>query len=107
MESITWLQLFILALSSFRLTHLIVYDQITWFLRRPFVPTSKEEREAMVEGSWRYWIGSFITCHWCVGIWSSLIITLTYLYLPWLYPLFLVLAIAGLAAIFESLVWKK
>ncbi|RDW17055.1 hypothetical protein CWR48_14950 [Oceanobacillus arenosus] len=33
----TWIQLVIFVLASFRLTRLIVFDSITWFIRKPFM----------------------------------------------------------------------
>lgn len=97
-------------LSSYRLTYLIVYDGITSFLRAPFLEEIYEVREdgemmhrVKVKGSGlRRWIGSMLSCHWCVGIWSSTSIVLLYWQFPALYPLFLILAIAGGAAMIQS-----
>ena len=110
MNSITWLNLLIIILASFRLTHLIVFDEITSFLRKPFLTieyiqddAGKEFRQIELKGSGiRRWIGLLLSCHWCVGVWSSLIVVVIYAMLPGLYPLLLILAIAGGAAVIES-----
>lgn len=108
--NLTWLQLVILMLASFRLTHLIVYDKITSFLRAPFVEEKEEMAEngeiystVHIKGSGlRYWIGSLLVCHWCVGIWSTAAIVLIYAWFPAVYPLLVILAVAGGASFLES-----
>jgi hypothetical protein len=110
MFSISWMHLVVLILASFRLTHLIVFDEITSFIREPFLSVTYEPdasgqlvRQIEIKGSGiRYWIGLLLSCHWCVGIWSSLAVFLVYDFLPQAFPLLLILAIAGAAAIIES-----
>lgn len=110
MLNISWVNLAILVLSSFRLTHMIVFDEITAFLRKPFltvtyVPDESGQivRQVDIKGTGlRYWIGLLLSCHWCVGIWASVVIVALYLYVPIAFPLLLVLAIAGAAAAIES-----
>lgn len=110
MKEITWIHLFILVLASFRLTHLIVFDEVTSFLRKPFLTVTYESdesgqivRQVDIKGTGlRYWIGLLLSCHWCVGIWSSVIIVALYLYVPVIFPILVVLAIAGAAAVIES-----
>jgi hypothetical protein len=108
--SITWLHLVILVLASYRLTHLIVFDEITSFLRDPFLRISyvadeggQIQRQIEILGTgWRYWIGKLLSCYWCVGIWSSAFFVLVYLYVPALFPLHVIFAVAGAAAILET-----
>lgn len=107
---ISWIHLVILILASFRLTHLIVYDEITSFLRAPFLQEfyESDERGELVHRleikgtGLRHWTGSLLSCHWCVGVWSSACIVLLYWLLPAVYPLILLLAIAGGAAILAT-----
>lgn len=107
---ISLIHLMILILASFRLTHLIVYDEITSFLRSPFLQEFYESdergelvRHLEIKGKGlRHWIGSLLTCHWCVGVWSSALIVLLYWLLPSVFPLILLLAVAGGAAIIAS-----
>lgn len=110
MISIEWIDFVILILASFRLTRLIVFDEITFFIRRPFLSVSYQENESGVliehieiKGSGvRYWFGKLLSCHWCVGIWSSIGIVFIYLSLPLLYPVLLIFAVAGAAAFIQS-----
>lgn len=107
---ISWIHFIILSLASFRLTHLIVFDDITLFLRNPFISVSYKTDEnggtiklLEIKGSgFQYWIGSILSCHWCTGIWSSLIVMAVYCFLPIAFPLLIMLAIAGAAAIIET-----
>lgn len=109
LEGYAWV---VLILASFRLTRLLVYDDITSWIRAPFVETKKEE----VHGEFVYylepsgkglrkWLGKLLSCHWCMGIWTS-----AGLYVGWLvWPegfivIAHILAIAGAAAIIETLI---
>ncbi|NRD79072.1 DUF1360 domain-containing protein [Bacillus sp. BRMEA1] len=115
MMNISWIHLAILALASFRLTHLIVFDTITWFLRKPFVSintivdaSGRTNHYMEIRGKgWRYWMGSLLTCHWCMGVWCSLIVVALYFFLPIIFPLLVILAVAGIASIIEFIIVKK
>ncbi|MGG3479648.1 DUF1360 domain-containing protein [Peribacillus frigoritolerans] len=107
---IEWLDFFILIMATFRLTHLIVFDEITSFIRKPFLTATIQENasgqlEEIIEikgSGLRHFIGSLLSCYWCVGFWCSLISVLTYYYFPAAFPILLVLAVAGAAAFIES-----
>ncbi|MFT9846160.1 DUF1360 domain-containing protein [Aneurinibacillus sp. REN35] len=110
MPELSWLHLVVLILASFRLTHLIVFDEITAFLRNPFLTITFEEtpdgqviRHVEIKGQGlRAWIGSLLSCYWCVGIWIAAFIVALYVLIPASFLLLLVLAIAGAAAIIET-----
>lgn len=110
MFGISLIDLLILVLASFRLTHLIVFDTITSFIRNPFLLVSYEAdvtgqlvRNVQVKGTGlRRWIGELLSCHWCVGVWVAAGIVGLYLYVPGVYPLLLILAVAGAAAVIET-----
>ncbi|OAB35260.1 sporulation protein [Paenibacillus macquariensis subsp. defensor] len=111
MQNITWIDLLILVLASYRLTRLIVYDEITAFLRRPFLNETYHVNElgklvAIVEekgGSVGTFFRHLLTCHWCVGMWSSAAVVATYLLAPsFAFPFLLVLAVAGAAGMIQS-----
>lgn len=110
MHTVTWFSFTVLILASFRLTHLIVFDEITSFLRNPFLKVTYEPDESgqvvrsiQIKGTgWRHFVGLLLSCHWCVGIWSSLILFLLYFYIPATFPIHLILAIAGASAFIES-----
>jgi hypothetical protein len=103
----------ILVLASYRLTRLIVFDQITSFIRRPFFNERFQENEngiivAVIEekgGRFRAFMRDLLSCYWCVGIWISIVITAAYFLFPVIsFPVMLVLALAGAAGIIESFV---
>lgn len=110
MIEISWINLVILTLASFRFTRLIMYDEITSFIRAPFLTITTEYDDNMeithnieIKGSGlRHWIGTLLTCHWCAGIWSSIVIIALYHFLPSSFPLLLMFAIAGAASLIAS-----
>lgn len=110
MFGISLIDLLILVLASFRLTHLIVFDTIASFIRKPFLTVSYEAdvtgqlvRNVQVKGTGlRRWIGELLSCHWCVGVWVAAGIVGLYLFVPAVYPLLLILAVAGAAAVIET-----
>jgi hypothetical protein len=96
-----------LILASYRLTHLIVFDKITEFIRRPFVKkvqietangtTSKEVPTSM--------FGYLLKCYWCAGIWSAILLGGGYLLFPRITFVFiLIFSIAGGQSIIETFV---
>lgn len=115
MNDLTWIQLVILALASFRLTHLIVYDDITWPLRAPFMTVTYVPqddgtviRQVDIRGAgFRHWMGTLLSCHWCTGIWCAAVLTALYWYVPASFPLLLMLAVAGIAALIEQFVLNR
>ncbi|MFB6465361.1 DUF1360 domain-containing protein [Cytobacillus sp. Hz8] len=107
------LDFILLALASFRLTRLIVYDKITAFLRAPFFDEMEEENESGEKEIYfvpkktpiRGFIGELLGCYWCTGIWSAMILYSGFLFWPTILgPVLVVLAVAGLAAIVETII---
>jgi hypothetical protein len=100
-----------LIMAVFRLTRLIVFDKITWFLREPFHEILEEEQEdgsvstyLHVKGKGiRKWIGELLSCYWCTGMWSAIVLYFGFVYAPALImPIIVILAIAGVAGFLES-----
>lgn len=110
MFDLSWFDLLILILASFRITHLMVFDKITMFIRKPFITVIYDEDDSgNIEESihpkgsgLRYFIGSLLSCYWCCGVWVSFAVVAVYFYIPISYPLLIVFAVAGAAAIIES-----
>ncbi|MEH7125151.1 DUF1360 domain-containing protein [Bacillus sp. JJ1532] len=109
------MELLILALASFRLTRLLVYDKITEFLRSPFFDELEEKNEAggidiyvtPKKGGIRGFIGELLSCYWCTGVWTSIFVCVVYIYFMSLaIPILIILAVAGLASIIETIVQK-
>jgi len=112
---ITWFEFVLISLASFRLTRLLIYDKITFFIRRPFheivdeeLPDGTVESYLHIKGrGLRRWIGELLSCYWCTGIWSSLLLYGAYYFnLRWVESFILILAIAGFAAIIEATIDK-
>lgn len=109
----TFLNLFLLALASFRLTRLLVFDKITEFIRAPFFDEVEEENgngEVEVyylpkKSGVKKFFGELLSCYWCTGIWTSAGIVLLYQFIPDIMVLLiLILAVAGLGSIIETIV---
>ncbi len=109
----SWLLFAIFSCAAFRLTRLIVYDKITAFLRRPFIeevqinePDGTVSTYTKVKGKGiQKWIGELLSCYWCTGVWVSAFLLLLYYFVPKVAePLILLLAIAGAAAIIETMI---
>jgi hypothetical protein len=110
MFEINLIDLIVIILAAFRLTHLIVFDEIAAFIRNPFISVIEKEDSAgnkdiviEIKGKGiRHFIGGLLSCYWCTGFWVSLGTILTYFYLPILYPVLLIFAVAGAASVIES-----
>src|SRR5690606_25909625 len=103
----------LIALATFRLTRLIVFDKITEFVRKPFIEEVEEinehgEIEFYIEtkgNGLSKWIGELLSCHWCRGMWVSIFLILFYLYFPFYAQIpILILAVAAVAAIIELII---
>lgn len=101
------LDLLLLILAAFRLTHLVVADSITEPLRRFFIgqaPAAPGRADAA--GARRNpMAATLITCFWCAGIWvaTGLVLALWYGWGP-VRLLVLILAVAGGQAFLEALI---
>ncbi|ARK30649.1 DUF1360 domain-containing protein [Halalkalibacter krulwichiae] len=109
---ITLMQIMLLSLATFRLTRLLVYDKITEFLRTPFIEDYEEEQEGEMvvfikpRGTGiRAWIGQLISCYWCTGLWVAIFLYGSWCFFPnFVQPVLVVLSIAAIAAIIETVV---
>lgn len=87
----TWINVVLLVVASFRLTHLIVFDTIMEPVRDVLgrVP----------------FVGEVVTCYWCCGVWVSAALVGAYLLWPVVtFWVVLIFAVAGGQAILETLV---
>ncbi|ASB89076.1 DUF1360 domain-containing protein [Bacillus sonorensis] len=108
MKELSWLTYVMLILASYRLTHLIVFDKITEFIRKPFMKKEKivdKTGHVDVKKVPKSNFGYLLNCYWCAGIWCALIIGLGYLLMPKAStPVIFILSIAGAQAILETFV---
>jgi hypothetical protein len=78
----------VLALAVFRLVQLLIYDRLTEALRSRWLPES--------------WMGYLFNCQWCIGIWLATLVVGSYMLFPWLFPLYLMLSLAGASSLLHT-----
>ncbi|KOO50339.1 DUF1360 domain-containing protein [Priestia koreensis] len=109
----TWLYLVLFVFATFRLTRLIVFDKITWFIRAPFHEVIEEKQEdgtvdtyLHVKGKGlRKWIGELLSCYWCTGMWCAIALYFGLVYASAIVlPIVIILAVAGCAGLIENMI---
>ena len=115
MISLSFYELLLISMATFRLTHLFVFDKITEFIRRPF---HEVQEELQVDGTVveyinikgkgiRKFVGELLSCYWCTGIWTAAFLFLGYMFCSAVFFwIITILAIAGLAAIIEAVIQR-
>lgn len=103
-KSFHFLDVLLLTLATFRLSHLFTNDKIFDFVRA-LVFDQKGQRLAQSERGWRRVLCEVLECLWCAGLWSSLIVVTIYQLNQAGTLAVLLLAVAGAAA-FLSIVTK-
>ncbi|WP_338753591.1 DUF1360 domain-containing protein [Bacillus sp. FJAT-52991] len=107
------LEMFILIFATFRLTRVIVFDEIAEKVRRPFFRevvevTKNGEKEIFLVPKEKGVLGFFgrmLSCYWCTGFWVAVFCYVAYFLIPVIAePLLLIFAIAGGAALIETVV---
>ena len=108
-------KIFIIGLAAFRLTRLIVFDKITEFIRNPFyeekIEIDKDGNEIIFymvkEKGIKHFFGELLSCHWCTGLWVSIGLVMLDYYIPVVsYFLLMVLSVAGIGSIIETIIGK-
>ena len=91
----------LLALASFRVTRLVVYDKISRWFRDIFDGT---------ESGLAHTIHDLLACPWCIGFWSALVLVVAYFTQPWAWTVIFFLAIAGVGSMVQlyanSIGWR-
>ena len=82
----------LMALAAFRITRLVVYDKISLWFRDLF-------KDA--QGGIMLTVKDLLSCPWCIGFWSALVIVVAYYIFPWAWSVIFFLAIAGLGSFFQ------
>lgn len=91
--SITLWETVILALASFRLTRLVVYDAITrWF--RDFFANGEEYTFVGT-------VNTLINCPWCVGLWCAFFVSSLYFLFPEAWFFIFIVALGGIATLVQ------
>jgi hypothetical protein len=107
MDNISWMSYIMLILASYRLTHLIVFDKITEFIRKPFMKKIEinTDQGKQIKEVPKSLFGYLLNCYWCAGVWSAVLLGGCYLLIPkWASIFIFILSIAGAQAIIETFV---
>ncbi|MDQ6595998.1 DUF1360 domain-containing protein [Bacillus salipaludis] len=107
MRDISWITYIMLILASYRLTHLIVFDKITEFIRKPFMKKVEVETEEGIKLKEvpASMFGYLLKCYWCAGVWSAILLGGAYLLFPKITFVFIfIFSIAGGQSIIETFV---
>lgn len=70
----TWLDLATLSMASFKAARTIARDDVTSFIREPFVegdPREPDQERPVQTGDMEQAIGELVTCSRCVGTWAA------------------------------------
>lgn len=71
-ERLTALDLAVLSAATFKVSRTVAHDEVTSFLRAPFVKGEAHEGdEEPVEGGSRQALGELLTCSRCIGMWAA------------------------------------
>jgi len=96
----------LIALASWRLTRLFVYDLVTKFFREQFWDLVKAGRGYRLEKPAtgpRRTIADLMACPWCFGVWATATVTFLYLITPYaIFPVVL-LALSSIASFLQIL----
>ena len=90
-RDITFKESVVIILAIYRLTRIVVFEQIFRFLRNSL----KRRKDLYLIGT----IHDIVTCPWCSGVWVSLIILVFYYLVPYGDLMTYVLALAGVASL--------
>jgi hypothetical protein len=115
--SVTPFDAFLMALATFRITRLVVYDKITRWFRELFVTSRVYDKEGATwveiipyTSGFRHTIYDLLQCPWCIGIWAGLIVTFFYFVFPWAWSVIFFLALAGAGTLLQlaanSMGWR-
>lgn len=85
----------LIALAIFRLVRLTSYDVITQFIRDAVAGAPK--------GTFVGTFSELVHCPWCTGLWFSFFVVFFYYATPVAWPIILILALAGVASVFQIL----
>lgn len=98
----------LMVLAAFRMTRLVVYDKVSRFFREWFLDSREIEQDGKTvieltvpEAGMRRTLHDLVDCPWCIGMWSALIITLSYFIFPWAWFVILFLAVAGASSFIQ------
>lgn len=102
---VTPFEFVILALATYRLTRLVVYDSVTAFFRDQFFDAKKGKRGEVVfekpaRGP-RRTLAELVGCPWCFGMWAGATVLFFFFLTPYAWFPLLLLAVAGVGTFIQ------
>lgn len=82
----------LIAIATFRLIHLFVYDDITGYIRKFFGRFEKGLSKTM---------SNLLSCPWCTGIWVGLFVGFFYFFTPIAWYVIFIIAAAGAGTLID------
>jgi hypothetical protein len=82
----------IMGIAVFRLTHLFVYDFVMHFVRDYFAKFQRGPGKT---------ISNLLSCEWCTGMWTSLIVGFFYFLTVYSWYVILIIALAGVGTFID------
>ena len=103
---ITFFDASLIALASFRLTRLFVYDRGMQFFRDWFLdvfpsPDAGGPVRALPARGPRRTASELLSCPWCFGLWGTMLTAFGYYASPYLWLPILIVALAGVASLLQ------
>lgn len=80
--NITALEIFVMALATYRIVRLVTYDKITVFIRDLFLDvhiTQGEPIRKKPQWGFRREVAELLECTWCTGVWAASFVVFIYL----------------------------
>ncbi len=96
----------LVALATWRVIRLFVYDAITKFFREQFWDAKTVGKSIVLEKpphGPRRTLADLLSCPWCIGVWAGAFITFAYAMFPYAYYFVIFLAISGVATFLQLL----
>lgn len=103
-ETLTLVDYVLMALASFRLVRLFVYDKIFAFLREQFYNATEYKGKVMLvkpEGGPRRTLADLLSCPWCFGVWATFMVSFFYMFTLYAFYPVLLLALSGVASFLQ------
>jgi hypothetical protein len=106
LHELTSFEFLLLALATFRLVRLFVYDKITAFFREQFYD-AKVTKTAVVLTKPPYGprrtLADLLSCPWCIGMWAGATVVFFYELTPYAWYPIVMLAVSAVGTLFQLL----
>jgi hypothetical protein len=97
LSEIKFYDLFIIGLATFRLTRLLIYDEVFYYVK-DFVKKYQTEEGFIKSAS------ILLTCPWCISVWMALLSVFVYVLVPYGKFILIILTLSALSNFFHLLI---